>query len=565
MSWLSRAGARLLPAGRRDWAEAVWAEAREVPPGWPRLAWRAGGVRLIVREAQMMRRIGTLLLFAAAAGAAAWGAWPKSPVSLSHGAANQGDVIITIALLAGLPLLARWFLGPPDNRAARWLRAGFYAAILAIMPAKAVAELFVGAVPRGGIDRHTFDFVTQGNPLPGSVSGGPDWGGEILILFITACYLAVILALTARRTPVAPATLAISARAGLVLGLVMYAVAPLGLGKSATNPWLRGWPIDTLVALAWVLLFSAPFVAGALAGKRCYVPDDRDEASVARAWQGCAAGLVSNGVGALTVTVLGTGTTALMLKSAWIRGWLYHGQHLTASALYGRELYATQIVAFYAVICVVFPIIGLLAGLAGSECANMTGPLTDGGGPPGAPGPEPVPDPPDGGRLADAGADQDRLLGRYDGEDAEAPPGLVGAGLGWQAQGEVADALDVAAVGLVGVDVAEDVQRLEDPPVHRDRLAERGRVPVALQHRHHVEGPDGARVDGGDDPEDVLPVPADLRKVDLPPGEGVQRPVVGIPLDPPALLVGQVRQRGPVGDAQQFQQAEDNIGIRPCI
>jgi hypothetical protein len=42
MSWLSRAGARLMPAGRREWAEAIWAEAQEVPPGWPRLAWRAG-------------------------------------------------------------------------------------------------------------------------------------------------------------------------------------------------------------------------------------------------------------------------------------------------------------------------------------------------------------------------------------------------------------------------------------------------------------------------------------------------------------------------------------------
>ena len=38
MSWLDRAGARLLPAERRDWAEAVWAEAHEVPAagsGWP--------------------------------------------------------------------------------------------------------------------------------------------------------------------------------------------------------------------------------------------------------------------------------------------------------------------------------------------------------------------------------------------------------------------------------------------------------------------------------------------------------------------------------------------------
>jgi hypothetical protein len=416
MSWPSRIAAaagqgavRLVPAARRDWAEAVWAEAHEVPAGWPRLAWRAGGVLLIAKEGQMARRIGILLLGAVAAGAAAWAAWPESSVRLSHGAADQGDVIITLALLAGLPLLTRWALGPPDSRAARWLRAGFYAAILAIMPAKAVTDMFVGAVPRGGLDRHTYDLSNSngGLPVPGTVSGGPDWGGEIFILFITACYVAVILALTARRTKVAPSTLAISARAGLVLGLVMFAVDPLGGAKTATNPWLHGSATDPLVVLGWVLLFSAPLVAGALAAKRCHVPDDPAQASTVRAWQGFAAGLVSNGVGALTVTVLGISTTALMLKSAWVRGWLYDGQHLTASALYGRELWASENVAFYVVIGVAFPIIGLIMGLAGSGFANTPRPLPDSGGPGGPPGPgepEPVPDPPGGGQLADADA-----------------------------------------------------------------------------------------------------------------------------------------------------------------
>jgi hypothetical protein len=396
---------RLVPAARRDWAEAVWAEAHEVPAGWPRLAWRASGVLLIAKEGQMARRIGILLLGAVAAGAAAWGAWPESSVSLSHGAAGQGDVIITLALLAGLPLLTRWLLGPPDSRAARWLRAGFYAAILAVMPAKAVAEMFVGTVPRAGIDRHTFDALNGngGLPVPGSVSGGPDWGGEIAILFITACYLAVILALTARRTPVAPATLAIGTGAGLALGLVMYAVAPLGLDKIATNPWLHGSATDPLVALAWILLFGAPLAAGALAARRCHVSSEPGQAAAARAWQGFAAGLVSTGVGALFATVLGTGTTALMLKSAWVRGWLYHGQHLTASAVYGRELYASQNVGFYVTICVVFPIIGLMMGVVSSGYANVTGPLPDGGGPPGSGGPPQVPDPPDGRRLAEVG------------------------------------------------------------------------------------------------------------------------------------------------------------------
>ena len=376
MSWLARAVARLLPAGRRDWAEAVWAEAYEVPAGWQRLAWRAGAVRLVAKETQLARRIGVPLLFALAAAAAAWSAWPRSAVSLSHGAANQGDVIITLALLAGLPLLTRWYLGPPGNRADRWLRAGCYAAILAIMSAKAVLEVFNGAVPRGGINLRTFYFITEGRPAPGSASGGLDWGGEIIILFITACYLAVILALTTRRAEVAPGTLAISAGAGLVLGLMMYAVDPLGGEKVATAPWLHGSATVTVEALAWVLLFGAPAAAVVLAGRRSYVPGDPGRTASAMVWQGFTAGLLSGGVGALTVTVLGTGTTALMLKSAWVRGLLYHGQQLTASAVYGRELYASGDVMFYAVICVFFPLIGAVIGLLGWGVVSATTPLT---------------------------------------------------------------------------------------------------------------------------------------------------------------------------------------------
>jgi hypothetical protein len=373
----ARSAVRVVPSARRDWAEAVWAEAHEVPAGWQRLAWRAGGLRLMAKEAQMVRRIGILVLFSAAAGAAAWEAWPASPVS--HGAAVQGGIIVTLTLLVGLPLLTRWLLGPPDSRAARWLRAGFYAAILAVMPAQAVIGLFVGAVPRGGIDRHTFD-VFQGPGVPGSSSGGPDWGGEIAILIFTACYVAVILALTARRTPVAPATLAAGTGAGLMVGIAMYIVAPLGLNlRYSTRPWLHGSAADPVVALFWILLFGAPLIAGAIAGRRCYVPDDPGQASVARAWQGVTAGLMSGGAAAVFVTVSGTGTTALLLRSAWVRDWLYHGQHLTASAVYGRELYAGQDVASYFLLLIGFPFVGLMMGLIGTGIANQTSPRAGAG------------------------------------------------------------------------------------------------------------------------------------------------------------------------------------------
>jgi hypothetical protein len=396
MSWLSRAGARLLPAGRRDWAEAVWSEAHEAPAGWPRLAWRAGGVWLIVREAKMVRWIGSRLVFAAAAGAAAWSAWPAGQAAMV-----RADVIATLLLLAGLPLLTRWLLGPPDNRAARRLRACCYAAVLALMPAKAATELFLGAVPRGGIDLHTYDVFQCPNAVPvvnclvpGTSTGGPTVPSEVMLLLLTACGLAAVLTLTARRTAVAPATLAIGAGAGLVLGVVMYAVAPLGFNpKFPDRPWLHGSAAGPFVVLVWILLFGAPVAAGAIAGRCCHVPDDPGEACAARARQGFAAGLVSGGVGAAFVTVLGTGTTALLVKSAWVRGVLYHGQHLTASAVYGRELFASQDVAGYFFLLVGFPLIGLAMALTGVGIAEAARPLPDGGGPgrPGGPaGPEPI-------------------------------------------------------------------------------------------------------------------------------------------------------------------------------
>jgi len=126
--------------------------------------------------------------------------------------------------------------------------------------------------------------------VPGSVSVDPSVAGDIAILLLTACGLAVILALTARRTRVAPATLALGAGAGVALGVVMYVVAPLGLNfKYPDRPWLPGAAIDTFTALAWILVIGAPSVAGFLAGRRCQVPDDPAQAGVVQAWQGFAA------------------------------------------------------------------------------------------------------------------------------------------------------------------------------------------------------------------------------------------------------------------------------------
>ena len=237
MATAGRAVAWLLPAGRRDWIMAVWAEAHDVPPGLERLAWRAGGVWMLVREALMPRRILRAALFGVAAAVAAWAAWPDS--SVLHAAADRFGVIATVLLLAGLPLLARRFIGPVgDGWAARFLRVGGYAAILALMPARAVVGPYPLTVPQRGLDLRIF--VASGNSthgMPGTSAGGAPWPGEIFFLVLTACYVVVLLWVTSRRSSVTPATLAVGTGVGLLLGL---SCTRWPRSDSARTPAIRG-------------------------------------------------------------------------------------------------------------------------------------------------------------------------------------------------------------------------------------------------------------------------------------------------------------------------------------
>jgi hypothetical protein len=188
------------------------------------------------------------------------------------------------------------------------------------------------------------------------------WFLEILFLVIMAGYVTAILVVTGRRPRVAPATLAIGTGAGTVLGLVMYAVAPLGLSKDATEPWLAGSAIDPVVALAWILLLGAPVVAAVIAVRRYRGAGSTQELVTARRRQGIVAGLLATGAGALIVTVLGTATLALMPRAAWLRHWLFPGQHLLAAATRSHELGTSNSVGGYGLILIAFPVIGLALG-----------------------------------------------------------------------------------------------------------------------------------------------------------------------------------------------------------
>jgi len=438
-----RGAAWLLPAGRRDWAAAVWAEAHQVPAGLARLAWRAGGVWMLAREALLPRRVGSAMLFAAAAAVVAWEAWPDSSARLATPGAR--GYVIAIVLLAGLPLLVRPFLGPPGgSRAARFLRVGTCVALLALIPAEAAVYQFAETPPRRGTDLRLYLLIAW------KVNGKEPL--KILFLVLVALYVAAIFWMTSRRSRVAPATLAVGAGAGIVLGLVMYAVAPLGLSTAATNPWLPGSDADPLVLLAWLLLLGAPATAAVIADRRCTASGDTPPPVGVRVRQMMAAGLLTSLVGALFVAVLGMGTTAVMLRAAWLRDWLYHGprllygvQNLSAdlrtlpAIAYSHELTgAVDAGMFYAII-IFFPLIALIptvcAALSrtGDAAAGQGDPRRDGGGPPG-PGPAPVP--PDGGQ---------RIVTDDDAGLAAGLPGLHEPGPGVEQDRLVATLADAAA------------------------------------------------------------------------------------------------------------------------
>ena len=184
-----------------------------------------------------------------------------------------------------------------------------YAAVLALIPARSIIEGFRDVPPRAGIDLRVYAVINQEHRIARSESW--DWIAFVVIMALCA---AAMLWLTSQRSRIAPATLGTGAVAGIAVGVTVYAVAPLGLSKAATNPWLPGSDVDPLVLLAWLLVLSAPLTAGFVARLRYTASGSSATSARPVSRQVLAAGLLTNLVGALLVATLGTGTTALMLR-----------------------------------------------------------------------------------------------------------------------------------------------------------------------------------------------------------------------------------------------------------
>jgi hypothetical protein len=350
---LLRYSAVLWPADRRMWTRALWVEAEEIPPGWSRLTWLAGGVRLTVLEAGLARRLGYPVVFAAAAAGIAWSAW-SGPAGDPAVMINRVDAITVTAVLAGLPWIVRRVRGPvPGSRPARLVRAGGYAAVLALVLVKAAVERVADAPP---------------NNLSEPALA---WTGEVVFLAVIVGYAFMILTCTTRRAPAVGADVAM----GAALGALVYALGPLGFPLRFTG-WWPARLYDAALALGALLAVCAPVAAGVLVSRRA----GGAARSGSRVWHGALAGLCTGASAALVVSVLSTATIALLPYDHGLRSWAagHIGQWTPAvgqvTSLVGSRLgYVAGNSAFaagYLIVLLLGPLFGCALGAWAGRAAS---------------------------------------------------------------------------------------------------------------------------------------------------------------------------------------------------
>lgn len=248
-----------LPEQRRDWVEAIAADADQVPAGSARLRWLLGGYWLVLKHKRIPRSVHVVALgFVAAVGARLIGPDPFL--------SNAPVAVVLVMLLASL-------FGPrrPEVEAglSRLVRVGGYAAIAAAMLALIVAV-------RRGIA-----------PLDPEIAGAVQLS-ETLVLLALMPYAYGVLVTSSASSRVGDAARAAGTGAGLLTGL-----AAAGLVLLAQSPNVSGGA-PWLYLVAVVLLAIAAVVAGVRTVRR----------GRGRIGQALAAGLLAGGTAALVAGAL---------------------------------------------------------------------------------------------------------------------------------------------------------------------------------------------------------------------------------------------------------------------
>lgn len=312
--------ARLLPADKRQWADAIAAESGQVPAGWPRLTWLAGGVWMTMREAGMARKVGYWIGAAGVLAAVSWVVWlswhtsgPADPESMT----DRVRMLAGAATLGGLPWLARgqgWFGPVADSIVARAVRIGGCAAICAM------GLVIVRADKHAGI-----------NGVVGS--GTFSWAREVSGLAILLAAIAAPAILRARRpqteTHVLWLIAALAGSAALIVVPVqafVAGVAVLVFGATARRSpltpatWIPGlvaslptavaaivlpFALDNLIGpmlLVAIVAMAAASCAGAAAARQVTGAGSPDDLREARIHQGLLAGVIAGVAGGLIAT-----------------------------------------------------------------------------------------------------------------------------------------------------------------------------------------------------------------------------------------------------------------------
>jgi hypothetical protein len=387
---LARCSVRVVPAERREWAEAVWAEAGEVP-AHRRLSWVAGGLWTVTRQAGIVRRIGYWLGVAALAVGAAemvslvWRGAAVAPGFRSVSVPQQnlgtgiyvdphttGDfrslAITTVVVLAALPWVARrrGAFGPAsDSPAARVVRVGGCAAICVLVLVLArlaqtlgenLENLDGGGELAGVIITSLTVILVVAARLAGAPArarrwlGGPGntteaevktllalgFGTAALMLFFFGCFFGGGTGelITAYVAGIFAVTARGSRIAPATLAFSAGAGAAGGLAWYAAartgNPWL--------ILIVVVAVFAAPAAAGAAAAWRTPGRDDPEALMGDRLRQGLTAGALTGGVAALMITILIFGTMVVLHRQSPARSTEAHMLVLLWGPLLGMAL-----------------------------------------------------------------------------------------------------------------------------------------------------------------------------------------------------------------------------------
>jgi hypothetical protein len=326
--------ARMLPAGRQQWAEAVQSEAGSVPAGWPQVRWLAGGVRLVAREANVVRKLMYWLGLGAVAGAAAWTVWLSwravpSPYYDPQAVTDRVRILTGFGALAVLPWIGRrhsWFGPVGSSVTARLVRVAGGAAMCGL--GVSVLRMDRHLRPGAGIGPFSLPREIAGVALFGGAAAALRWAsirwpdieaGELCMLggmaglvvlvllpaqMLAILYAAGILCATSRRSPVTAVTLLAGTITGLASGLAYY-----GVVEALQNDDQAFLVIFVLVASSGLLALPA----GAAAARLHPGTGDPQDVRTGRIRQGALAGAVAGAVGGLVLTMIGPVAVVMMV------------------------------------------------------------------------------------------------------------------------------------------------------------------------------------------------------------------------------------------------------------